>query len=50
MPKLCQFENCRNRATYAEFYGIPIRCKTHKEKLYNQYKILLLKDFIKRFY
>ena len=39
MPKLCQFENCRNRATYSEFYGIPIRCKTHKENLHNQYKI-----------
>jgi len=39
MPKLCQFENCRNRASYAEFYGIPIRCKIHKEKLNNQYRI-----------
>jgi hypothetical protein len=39
MPKLCQFENCRNRASYAEFYGIPIRCKIHKEKLHNQYRI-----------
>jgi hypothetical protein len=39
MPKLCQFENCRNRATYAEFYGIPIRCNTHRDNLYNQYRI-----------
>jgi hypothetical protein len=39
MPKLCQFENCRNRASYAEFYGIPIKCKTHKEKLNGQYRV-----------
>ena len=39
MPKLCQFENCRNRASYAEFYGIPIKCKTHKEKLNGQYSV-----------
>ena len=39
MPKLCQFENCRNRASYAKFYGIPIRCKTHKENLKSQYSI-----------
>lgn len=39
MPKLCQFENCRNRASYAEFYGTPIRCKIHREKLHSQYTI-----------
>lgn len=39
MPKLCQYENCRNRASYAEFYGIPIRCKIHKENLKSQYSI-----------
>jgi hypothetical protein len=39
MPKLCQYENCRNRASYAEFYGIPIRCKTHKEHFKGQYSI-----------
>jgi hypothetical protein len=39
MTKLCQFENCRNRASYAEFYGKPIRCKTHKNNLNHQYRI-----------
>jgi len=39
MPKLCQFENCRNRASYAENYGNPIRCKTHKDNLKPQYGV-----------
>lgn len=30
MTKLCQFENCKNRATYGT-NSIPIRCITHKE-------------------
>jgi hypothetical protein len=30
MTKLCQFENCKNRATYG-INSIPIRCITHKE-------------------
>ena len=30
MPKLCEFETCRNRATYG-FNCDPIRCSTHKD-------------------
>jgi len=30
MPKLCEFETCRNRATYGT-NSSPIRCITHKE-------------------
>ena len=30
MPKLCEFETCRNRATYG-INSEPIRCKQHKE-------------------
>jgi hypothetical protein len=30
MPKLCEFETCRNRATYG-LNSEPIRCKQHKE-------------------
>jgi hypothetical protein len=30
MPKLCEFETCREQASYGEFYGKPIRCKDHK--------------------
>jgi len=32
MPKICEFENCRNRASYGLTYGQGIRCKTHKEE------------------
>jgi hypothetical protein len=31
MPKLCEFENCRNQASYGLCYGKPTRCKDHKE-------------------
>jgi hypothetical protein len=31
MPKICEFENCRNRASYGLTYGKGIRCKIHKE-------------------
>jgi hypothetical protein len=31
MPKLCEFETCRNRATYGVNKN-PIRCLTHKDK------------------
>ena len=31
MPKLCEFENCKNRASYGKYFGKPLRCKTHKE-------------------
>ena len=27
MPKICEYETCRNFANYGEFYGKPIRCK-----------------------
>jgi hypothetical protein len=30
MPKLCEFENCRNQAYYGLLFGKPIRCKSHK--------------------
>ena len=39
MPKLCQFENCRKRASYALTYGKPDRCKEHKENRRPQYNI-----------
>jgi len=31
MPKICEFETCRNRASYGLTYGKGIRCKLHKE-------------------
>jgi hypothetical protein len=31
MPKLCEFETCRSRATYGVNCN-PIRCKQHKEE------------------
>jgi hypothetical protein len=39
MPKLCQYYNCCNKASYAEYYNKPIRCKTHKENYNHQYRI-----------
>ena len=39
MPKLCNFENCRNRAYYALTYGNPDRCRQHKEDRKGQYKV-----------
>ena len=30
MPKLCEFQNCRNRASYGNIRNVPIRCKDHK--------------------
>ena len=39
MPKLCQYENCRKRATYALTYGRPDRCKQHKADRKPQYAI-----------
>ena len=32
MPKICEFEKCRDYANYGHFYGKPIRCKEHKEE------------------
>ena len=37
MPKICEFQNCRKRALYGLKYGIPLRCKEHRENLYYQY-------------
>lgn len=31
MPKICNFENCRNRAYFGYTYGSLERCKEHKE-------------------
>ena len=39
MPKLCEFENCRKRASYALTYGKPDRCIDHKEDRKPQYKV-----------
>jgi len=33
MPKLCNYLNCRNRATYGKCNGQPLRCKEHKDDL-----------------
>jgi hypothetical protein len=33
MPKLCQFENCNKRASYAYYYGLVERCKEHRENM-----------------
>jgi hypothetical protein len=37
MPKICEFQNCQKRASYGLKYGIPLRCKEHRENLYYQY-------------
>ncbi len=39
MPKLCNYENYRNRACYALTYGNPDRCKEHKENRKPQYSV-----------
>ena len=39
MPKLCEYQNCRKRASYGFFYGKPERCKEHKENRKPQYSI-----------
>jgi len=39
MPKLCEYQNCRKRASYAFFYGKPERCKAHKENRKLQYSV-----------
>ena len=39
MPTLCQFENCRKRASYATTYGKPERCNEHREGRKLQYAI-----------
>ena len=39
MPKLCNHENCRRRASYAATYGNPDRCKEHKGERKPQYAI-----------
>ena len=33
MPKLCEFQNCRNRASYGNIRNVPIRCKEHKDDM-----------------
>ena len=39
MPKLCQYQNCRKRASYGYFYQMPERCKEHAEDRKPQYRI-----------
>ena len=33
MPKLCEYQNCRERATYGPRRGCPLRCNEHKENM-----------------
>ena len=33
MPKLCEYQNCRERATYGPRRGCPLRCSEHKENM-----------------
>jgi len=33
MPKLCEYNNCRERASYGLKRNTPIRCKSHKENM-----------------
>jgi hypothetical protein len=33
MPKICEYQNCRNRAVYGLVRVLPIRCKQHKEDM-----------------
>ena len=33
MPKLCEYQNCRNRATYGVRRGCPLRCKEHRDDM-----------------
>jgi hypothetical protein len=56
MPKLCEFETCRNRATYG-ITSDPIRCNIHKEeymklsdRLCKKCSKLLHIDFDKRYF
>jgi len=39
MPKLCEYRNCRERASYGYFYQTPERCKQHAENRKPQYKV-----------
>ena len=40
MPILCQFENCRVRASFGLFYGKPLCCKEHKtDDMKSQYNV-----------
>ena len=41
MPKLCQFENCKKRASYATTYGKPERCNEHREERKLQYSVCM---------
>ena len=39
MPIICNYGNCRNRASYALTYGKPDRCKEHKEGRRGQFDV-----------
>ena len=41
MPPIWQINDCNMKAYYAQTYGDPIRCKTHKENLKNQFSICM---------
>jgi len=41
MPKICEFENCQNRASYGYYYEKPLRCKDHKGDMKPQYDICM---------
>ena len=33
MPKLCEYQNCKKRASYGVKRNKPIRCKEHKGEM-----------------
>jgi hypothetical protein len=37
LSKLCEYENCKNIAYYANYYGKANRCKEHRENRQLQY-------------
>lgn len=41
MSKLCEYENCKNIAYYANYYGKANRCKEHRENRQLQYTICM---------
>ena len=39
MPKICEFSNCRKRASYGLYYETPIMCKDHRGECKQQYNV-----------
>jgi hypothetical protein len=44
MPKLCEFETCREQASYGCCYGKPLQCKKHKQSDYKLVSQLCQED------